>query len=59
MTSRRLRVASWVPPSGRASFNPESRPQLEELRSGEWVTEAGLLEAAPVTGPPASPLIRS
>ena len=29
----------------------ESRPQLEELRSGEWVTEPGLPEAVPPTGP--------
>ena len=25
----------------RRSGTPESRPQLEELRSGEWVTEPG------------------
>jgi len=33
------RVALGLPPRGRRSGPPESRPQLEELRSGEWVTE--------------------
>jgi hypothetical protein len=35
------RVAPRLYPRGRRSGPPESRPQLEELRSGEWVTEPG------------------
>lgn len=30
---------------------PESRPQLEELLSGEWVTESGRTPRPLVTGP--------
>jgi len=33
------RVAPRSDPRGGRSGPPESRPQLEELRSGEWVTE--------------------
>ncbi len=33
------RVAPWSAPRGGRSGTPESCPQLEELRSGEWVTE--------------------
>ncbi len=38
------------------SGTPESRTQLEELRTGEWVTQPGRRAAGPVTGPiPAAP----
>jgi hypothetical protein len=33
------RVAPRIAPRGRRSGPPESRPQLGELRSGEWVKE--------------------
>jgi len=33
------RVAPRIAARGGRSGPPESRPQLEELRSGEWVTE--------------------
>src|SRR5439155_5873803 len=39
--SRDRRVASGSPPADRRSGTPSSRPQLEELRSGERVTEPG------------------
>jgi hypothetical protein len=32
-------VASRAPPGRRPERIPESRPQLEELHSGEWVTK--------------------
>jgi len=34
---------------------PESRPQLEELRSGEWVREPGRPGVHATTGPAAAP----
>jgi len=45
------RVAPGAAPCGRAEWAPESRPQLEELRSGEWVTEPGRTAWPPATGP--------
>ena len=56
MTSRRQRVASGVPAAGR-SGPPESRPQLEELYSGERVTEPGRSGAPTTTGPAAVPAL--
>src|SRR5438093_2548758 len=65
------RVAPGAAPCGRASFSPESRPQLfriarlgrrgpqprdvlrlalQEVRSGEWVTEPGRTARPPATG---------
>jgi len=43
------RHGRW-PAAGR-SGPPESRPQLEELRSGEWVTEPGRGPPPVATGP--------
>jgi hypothetical protein len=40
---------SGQPRAAARSGTPESRPQLEELRSGKWVTEPVLPEAAPPT----------
>jgi hypothetical protein len=46
-------------PRSRWSGTPESRPQLEELRSGEWVTEPAARVRPVGTGPARLSLVRS
>ena len=45
-------------PRSRWSGTPESRPQLEELRSGQWVTEPAARVRPAGTGPARLSLLR-
>ena len=53
------RVAPWAGPRSQRSGTPESRSQLEELRSGERVTELVARPRPRRQDPPGSRVVRS
>ncbi len=57
-----LETGGWrraQPRADERSGPPESRPQIEELRSGEWVTKPAVQGRARRQDPPVSNVVRS